>query len=54
MLPRNNALKILFTLYMNTSIIKTQNNHHASYQKKGKGVVLVSFHLGDLSYTCFY
>lgn len=52
--PRNNALTILFTLYMNISIKKTQNNHHASYQKKGKLVVLVSLHLGDLGYAYFY
>lgn len=51
---KNNALTILFTLYMNTSIKKPQNNHHTSYQKKGKLVVSVSFHLGDLGYTYFY
>lgn len=47
--PRNNALKILFTPYMNSSIKKTQNNYHASYQKKGKLVVLVSFHSISIS-----
>lgn len=37
--PRNNAITILFTLYMNNSIKKTQNNHHASYHKEGKLLV---------------
>jgi len=39
---------------MNTSVTKPGTTTRSTQVKKGKLVVLVSFHLGDLGYTYFY